>query len=260
MNGKIIHTVCLLLSLCLLSFSNNQKQKPTNPGTVKITFKNTVKGNPLELNTGNYINPFGETYTVSKFKYYISNIFLVKGKVVSFSCEYPFEKPECYHLVDESKPESLQFSFPVIAGNYDSIRFMLGVDSLHNVSGAQTGALDPLNDMFWTWNSGYVMAKLEGKSPQSKIINNKLEFHIGGFMGEHNVLKNITLNFPQDKLLEVKEGKTTEIIIEADIDTWWQQPNEIKIAEHAVCSMPGALAKKIADNYCKMFRIKEIIN
>lgn len=252
-----MNNIFLLLSLGLLSAPktncHTQKHSTTNTGAVKITFVNTVKGKPLELNTGSYINPFGETYSVTKFKYYISNIFLLKGKAVFF-------EPESYHLVDESKPEALQFSFALDEGNYSSLNFTLGVDSLHNVSGAQTGALDPLNDMFWTWNSGYVMAKLEGKSPQSKQVNNKLEFHIGGFMGESNVLKSVTLNFPAGKMLEIKEGKTTEIIIEADINEWWQQPNDIKITEQAVCSTPGALAKKIADNYGKMFTIKDVIN
>jgi hypothetical protein len=259
-----MNNIFLLIPLYLLSFSNThsdpQKIITTNTGTVKISFVNTVKGKPLELNTGSYINPFDETYSVSKFKYYISYASLTRGKVVYFTCSYPFAQPECYHLIDESKPDDLHFSFPIAAGNYDALNFMLGVDSLHNVSGAQSGALDPLNDMFWTWNNGYVMAKLEGRSPQSTLVNNKLEFHIGGFMGEHNVLKNITLNFPPGKTLNVQEGKTSEIIIEADIDDWWQQPNDIKIADHAVCSTPGSLAKKIADNYSKMFSIKEIIN
>jgi hypothetical protein len=251
-----MNKIFLLIPLYLLSFSNphsNKKITAPNTGTVKISFKNTVKGKPLELNTGSYTNPFGETYSVTKFKYYINHVFLLRGKAAFF-------EENSYHLVDESKPDALHFNFDLGAGSYDAITFMLGVDSLHNVSGAQTGALDPLNDMFWTWNSGYVMAKLEGKSPQSKLVNNKLEFHIGGFMGENNVLRNITLNFPAGKMLEIQEGKTTEIIIEADIDTWWQQPNDIKIAEHAVCSTPGTLAKKIADNYSKMFRIKEILN
>jgi hypothetical protein len=251
-----MNNIFLLLPLYFLSFSNihDHPQKTTaNTGTVKITFINTVKGKTLELNTGNYTNPFGEAYTVSKFKYYISHISLIKGKAFFF-------EPESYHLVDESKPDALNFSFAIATGNYSSLNFTLGVDSLHNVSGAQSGALDPLNDMFWTWNSGYVMAKIEGHSPQSKIINNKLEFHIGGFTGTNNVLKNITLSFPAGKTLNIQQGKSSEIIIEADIDNWWQQPNDIKIAEHAVCSSPGALAKKIADNYAKMFSIKDIIN
>ena len=247
----------LLIPFALLYFFNTQSSqkinRANNTGSVKITFINSVKGKPLELNTGKYINPFGEEYSISKFKYYISQVSLAFG--TGF-----FNESESFHLIDEGNAGALHFSFALDAGNYDALNFALGVDSLHNVSGAQTGALDPLNDMFWTWNSGYVMAKLEGHSPQAKVVNNKFEFHIGGFMGTDNVLKNISLNFPPGKTLTIQEGKTSEIIIEADIDSWWQQPNDIKIAGHPVCSSPGPLAKKIADNYCKMFTIKNIIN
>ena len=233
--------------------SKNKTSSPQKTGTVAITFVNTVKGKPIELNSGNYINSFGEKYSVSKFKYYISHVSLLKGKAF-------FWEPENFHLIDESNTDALHFSFDLGTGNYNALNFMLGVDSLHNVSGAQSGALDPLNDMFWTWNNGYVMAKLEGNSLQAKVVNNKFEYHIGGFMGANNVLKNITLNFPPGKNLNVEQGKTSEIIIEADIDAWWQKPNNIKIAAHPVCSSPGVLAKKIADNYSKMFTIKEILN
>jgi hypothetical protein len=247
----------LLVHFALVSFFNIQcVQKitaTTNTGTVKITFVNTVKGKPLELNTGKYLNTFGEAYSISKFKYYISQVSLQRGKAV-------FWEYERFHLIDESNADALNFSFTLGAGNYEALNFLLGVDSLHNVSGAQTGALDPLNDMFWTWNNGYVMAKIEGHASVANVVNNKFEFHIGGFMGENNVLKNITLNFPAGKSLNIQQGKTSEIIIEADIDTWWQQPNDIKIAEHPVCSTPGPLAKKIADNYSKMFTIKEVVN
>jgi hypothetical protein len=250
-------SVFLLIPFFLVSVFNidggSKTSTPQNTGTVKITFINTVKGMPLELNRGKYINVFGEEYSVSKFKYYISKVSLLKGKAV-------FWEPENFHLVDAGNADALHFSFALSTGNYDVLNFMLGVDSLHNVSGAQSGALDPLNDMFWTWNNGYVMAKLEGNSPQAKVVNNKLEYHIGGFMGEDNVLKNIALNFPPGKPLKIQPGKTSEIIIEVDIDTWWQQPNDIKIAEHPVCSTPGLLAKKIADNYSKMFTVKDVVN
>lgn len=227
--------------------------KAEKTGTVKISFVNTVKGKPMGLNTATYTNPFGEEYTVSRFKYYISNIGIafVDGM---------YTEIDSYHLVDEAKPQSLSFSFQVFENTYHSLSFLLGVDSLRNVSGAQTGALDPLNDMFWTWNSGYIMAKMEGNSPQSKVVNRKVEFHIGGFSGANNVLKKLTLNFPAGMTLNIREGKTSEIILEADLDTWWQGPNDLKIAEHAVCTSPGALAKQFADNYSKMFTIKQVIN
>ncbi len=250
MKNKLISIPVFLFYFLPISGHQNKDTTNENTGIVKISFVNTIKGKPVELNTARYINPFAEEYSVSKLKYYISHVSLAFNTGI-------IKEDESYHLVDESKADALSFSFAVKAGTYHSLSFMLGVDSLKNVSGAQTGALDPLNDMFWTWNSGYIMAKLEGSSPQSKVVNNKVEFHIGGFCGVDNVLKNISLNFPS--ALNIPEGKTGEIIVEADIDKWWQQPNDIKITEHPVCTTPGALAKKIADNYSKMFTIKKVI-
>jgi hypothetical protein len=223
----------------------SQKKAPVH--NVKISFVHTVNHVPLLLDSVTYTNPFAENYTVSKFKYYISNFFLVADKkniVVK----------ESYYLVDEKDTLTKSILLKVPAGNYDSLSFLLGVDSLKNVSGAQTGALDPTNDMFWTWNTGYVMAKLEGNSPASTVVNNKVEYHIGGFAGADNVLKKITLPLT----VNINKDTVTEIIIEADINNWWQMPNDILIAANAVCTNPGALAKKIAANYSKMFSVKKI--
>jgi hypothetical protein len=54
----------------------------------------------------------------------------------------------------------------VPAGTYTGMYLTMGVDSARNVSGAQEGALDPANGMFWSWTSGYIMIKAEGLSPQ----------------------------------------------------------------------------------------------
>ncbi len=238
-------------------FNINHYQNKFTPteitGTIKITFINTIKGTPVQLDTVTYANPFSEKYTVSKFKYYISHIALAFKDGV-------FKESDSYHLVDESKPGSLSFSFSATVNTYQSLLFMIGVDSIKNVSGAQTGALDPLNDMFWTWNSGYVMAKMEGHSPQSMVVNNKVEFHIGGFSGKYSVLKKRRLDFPAGMIPDIREGRTTEIIIEADLDKWWQGPHDLKISTNPVCTTPGELAKKMADNYSKMFTIKKVIN
>ena len=70
----------------------------------------------------------------------------------------------------------------------------------------------------------------------------------------------IQLNFfPENKSIQFLKDKTTEIIINADINTWWKDPNEIKIAEHANITAPGKWALAISDNYAKMFSIEKII-
>lgn len=233
------------------SFQQNPIIEKNKYATVKIIFINTLNGNKIVLNDSIYTNPFGERYTISKLRYYISNVSI--DNIYKNGVEI-----NGYHLIDESKPESQVINLSIPAAAYNAINFLIGVDSLHNVSGAQTDDLDPTKDMFWTWNSGYVMAKMEGNSPASKLVNNKFEYHIGGFSGTYNVLKEIHLSF-SGKSFQFDGGKSCTIIIDADINTWWQSVHYIKIAEHATITTPGENAKNMSDNYANMFHVEKIV-
>lgn len=243
----------LFLFLTTASFQKREMALLVSTAKVKVTFKNTVKNSNIVLYDSVYTNPFGEKFTINKFRYYVSNI--------SFGgARNTFGQTQQYYLIDEKIPESQTIELEVPPGKYSSIYFLLGVDSLHNVSGAQSGALDPINDMFWTWNTGYVMAKLEGNSPASTLVNHKYEYHIGGYAGKYNVLKNIEMAFPGNRTIHLKKGETVEIIINADVNTWWQYPNEIKIATHPAINSPGKQALAMSGNYAGMFTIQKIIN
>jgi hypothetical protein len=237
----------------LLMLGSCQKSITAKIGVVKFTFRNMVGGAPMVLESGMYTNSFGEAYNITRFKYYVSNIRLTGtgGQAM---------EPNSYHLVDESIPGSLSFSFETDVNNFSGIGFLIGVDSARNVSGAQTGALDPLKDMFWTWNSGYIMAKMEGTSPQSNQAGGKIEYHIGGFSGVNGALKTVNLSFPAGKMLMINESKTSKVIVDADFNDWWQTPNDLKIVNTPVCTTPGALAKQVADNYSKMFTVTDVVN
>jgi len=113
--------------------------------------------------------------------------------------------------------------------------------------------------MFWTWNTGYIMFKIEGTSPQSKVVNNKLEYHIGGFRGHDNVLKYVTLPFPGNKAVTIKKGEATAIMIDADIDKFWKDYIFLKITDTPVCNSPGLLSKQIAGNFSHIFSVSNII-
>ncbi len=248
---KMSKTLFVLLAISSLFISFNDANKNAAKSTVKIIFVNKINNSRIVLNDSMYTNPFKEKYTVSKLRYYISNVFFKNASDT-------FPENNSYHLIDQSKDESQSFSFNVPEGRYNSLHFLLGVDSLHNVSGAQTDALDAANDMFWTWNSGYVMAKMEGNSPASTVMNNKYEFHIGGFSGQYNVLKEVVFNFPP--ATEVfKAHKTYTFVIDADINAWWQNQHDIKIADHPVITTPGINAKNISDNYANMFHLEKVI-
>ncbi len=198
-----------------------------------------------------YTNSFGESFTVSKFKYYVSNIEL-KNSVTGATSVVP----NSYYLVNEADSSSKNILISIPDGNYTEISFLLGVDSLKNVSGAQSGALDPANDMFWTWNTGYVMAKLEGTSLVSNQVHHKIEYHIGGFKGENSVLQRIDLAIPSFLKNNVSAKKNLKIVIDADINAWFHSSHDLGIAENPVCTTPGFLARQFSENYRNMFHVR----
>ena len=248
----------MLIMPCYLCSNADAQPKNNNvkvgeTGFLKIAFNNLVNQQPVVLYDSTYVNPFGENYTINKFKYYISNTTL-------YSSGKAFKIKNDYHLINQSIDSSLNFTINLPENQYDSIQFLLGVDSVLNTSGAQTGALDPMNDMFWTWNSGYVMEKLEGTSPQSTAINNKMEYHIGGFSGAYSVLNYLMLSFPKEKILQVQKGKISTMIIDVEINKFWDAERKIKISDMPVCTSPGILAKQMAGNFSRLFSIAVIMN
>ncbi len=251
MNVVACLRVCLLVFVVVpgkLLAQANGRQKDN----VAFIFTNTCNNKRLRLDTATYTNSFGESFIISKLKYYISNITLqtTDGKVM--------KEENSYYLLNEEDSASMVFSVHIAPGNYNALSFAVGIDSIKNVSGAQTGALDPLNGMFWTWNSGYIMFKLEGNSPQSKAANNKLEYHIGGFAGENNVVQNIALRFPGNPF-DISNETYTRIFINADLDKFWNSTSDISIGKTPACTTPGILAKAISANYAGIFQIVRIV-
>jgi hypothetical protein len=220
-----------------------------NACTVRIT--NKAGSSNLVLGS-TYNNPFGEPITISQFKYYITNISLIAANGAE-------EKiPDTWFLVNQKMDSSLVLSLSVAGRQFTAIKFLIGVDSIHNVSGVQTGALDPANAMFWTWNTGYVMAKLEGTSPLSKEPGTGVSYHIGGFRTGENTIREIVLRFPMPLVLS--DTAASEIEIDADAMKWFDGVHPFKIAEIPYCTTPGKLAVSIADNYATMFSVAQIIN
>jgi hypothetical protein len=238
---------------CNKKESGETTTPPAVEYTLTVTFENKVNSTPVSSSVI-YTTPNGEDYTISKFKYYISNVKFydsITNKTYS---------DNGYYLVDAFDSASRSFSIKTNHNKFNRISFLLGVDSARNVSGAQTGALDPAKDMFWTWNSGYIMAKLEGNSSSSPIVNNKMEYHIGGFKTGENVTKNISISFPAGRLIAIKDNGRSEITIKADVNTWFKTPYTLLIANTPACTTPGALAVSISNNFAKMFTLSNTKN
>lgn len=219
-------------------------------GTLFVRFINTANGKPVALTDSTYSNFFGEQYSIRKLKYYISHFAITTGNGKTKTWD------EC-RLIDENAGET-GFQLTAAAGRYEKIGFLLGVDSARNCSGAQDGALDPMNGMFWTWNSGYIMFKLEGYSTASTADLQRIEHHIGGYKGADNVATYINPGMKQAQALVIEPGVTTELVLEMNLDNYWHGNSDIRIAELPMCMVTGEPALKVARNFSGLFTVKEI--
>ncbi|MCW3070546.1 MAG: hypothetical protein JWO44_436 [Bacteroidetes bacterium] len=213
---------------------------------LSIAFKHLMDGQVLQLDSAVYKNAMGQPFTVSNFKYYISNIQLVKadGKEIAVPG---------YFLINEDEEASKQLMFNSIpAGEYVSLHFIIGVDSLHNCSGAQSGALDPAKGMFWAWNSGYIFLKLEGKAAASASPGKIFEYHIGGYKAPANCIRKVNLRF--EKNLHIEQKNTAYLTIKVNAAEVLRSPASIDFS--TLSSVTGFHnASMIADNYTDMFSI-----
>ncbi len=219
------------------SLENNKRGRQR----LQFIFQNTVNGAVLQSDRI-YRNAFGEPFTIRSFKYYISDIEL-QYQDRSFK-----ETGVASHLVNETDSASKSFYIDAPAGNITAIRFLLGVDSAANSSGIQTGALDPAKGMYWIWNTGYIMAKLEGSSPVSKAPGKQFSYDIGGYKSGEQAAREVTLALPA-----TGNGQPATMIIQADVAKWFSGRHDIKISEQPMCHEPGKLAMQIGDNYESMF-------
>ncbi|MFT4062659.1 MAG: hypothetical protein QM642_09920 [Edaphocola sp.] len=253
---KKCSTFILMSFLAVVGCKKNNEGVPsTATGSVNVSFENCAGDSTLQLSSSTtdflYANAAGQAFNVSTYKYYISNIKLLKGDEVVYA------EPESYHLIDQSDKTSWQFTLgSVPAGEYDKINLLIGVDSTRNTSGAQTGALDVLYGMFWDWNSGYIMAKLEGST--SAVTSKRISFHTGGYSGEYSVLQDVTLTLPSN--LTIGDSTTSSLAIKSDVLKWFEGTNTIDFTEMSQVTAGGLKAFIISQNYASMLSVKSVSN
>ncbi|MEY2830237.1 MAG: hypothetical protein RIQ33_2095 [Bacteroidota bacterium] len=132
-------------------------------------------------------------------KFYISSIQLLNNQKVVFA------EKNSFHLIDIEDSESMKINLPSATNfEFDEVKFNIGIDSITNVSGAMGGDLDPINGMYWTWQSGYINFKLMGSSSACKTMNHQFEFHLGGYQHPFNLLQTIVLSSNKNSLLKIE--------------------------------------------------------
>jgi hypothetical protein len=248
----------LFLFTSSVAFTSCEDDQDDPFGQLDLEFENVVGSSALQLNaTTPYVTPAGDEFTVTTLRYYISNIKLKKADGTEYAL------PDSYFLIDQALPESRKISVSKIpSGDYNSLTFTVGVDSLHNVSGVQQGALAP-SDMFWNWNSGYIFMKLEGRSPQAPnptgaTAGGPIIYHVGGFRKGQNSVRTITPSL-NGNVLQIRASRTPEAHLKADVLKIFAGSTPIRIGQTSTIHMPGASAVTMSANYAAgMFTVDHI--
>ncbi len=132
----------------------------TQPTSAKISFDARWAGQPFQMQQV-YLDDFGNRLRADKFMNYISLIKLVKDDGTEVLVKD-------FMLLDFFEANSVTAEVP--AGKYVALKFGIGVprDNNKDQDPAQYASSSPLSvagsqGMFWTWNTGYIFAKFEGK-------------------------------------------------------------------------------------------------
>lgn len=199
------------------------------------------------------LNPQGEAYRPGMFRIYLGDFSLSDeaGTQTHF--------PGSYHLLDAGDSASLTVRIHGGARPFRRIAFHVGVDSARNVSGAQTGALDPMYGMFWTWNTGYINVRLEGTSDRSDAPGGRFEYHIGGFRSGEATRRAVALDLPAGQSHRLEAGGLSEARVDIDLDRFFRSAHDLPISAAARVTAPGPQAVRYADNAARMFILSDIV-
>ena len=260
----------LLIGLAIVACDtedNASTISPGNSGRMRLVFDNVAGAADLKLSADTYQNTVGESFKVTKFNYFVSNIRLRKAD----GTDYVVPQDSSYFLVEEERPTSQTLTLNNIpTGNYTGLSFLIGVDSLRSLAdiSKRTGVLDPglttHDPMYWEWNSGYIFLKLEGTSPAAPTAQNNLFFyHIGGFGGGYNGkktinnLRTVTIPFGSDAA-SVQASLTPSVRLRTDVLKIFNGPSPLSIAQYSSV-MFEPYSSTIADNYTQMFSYDRIL-
>lgn len=183
---KNLLLVIVLFSSLLLVSCKDDTNPVTTPETnlvnLEVSFYPMFGSSNLQMNK-KFRNAAGDSVQFTTLKFYLSNIVLLD----STGKTYPVTSDKVM-MVDFSDAHvaehgSFHVNVKVQPGTYRGLKFEVGVpyDENHKDASTQSLPLGPSSGMFWSWNSGYIFHKIEGKADSgSGSANISFLYHIGG--------------------------------------------------------------------------------
>lgn len=177
---RLLTICCFLVWLSLPVFSQT--------GTYTVHCTVNYHNQKLALDKSYWNSSVQDSIRITTCRFYLSQLsFWFENKKV-------YDFPKKHYLMDVEDEESLNLKLPLDGlPEFDEFHFILGVDSETNAGGAQGQDLDPINGMYWAWQSGYIHVKLEGTSMACTTRNHEFQYHLGGFEFPNNTVQHVIL-------------------------------------------------------------------
>lgn len=259
------NTLAVLALTTFFVSCSNDDSSPADEGTkgdAEIFFDNGVAGDALII--GNtYTNSNGESLTINRLNYIISNIVLIKED----GTEFVYSKEESYFVINHANELQTVHLEAIPAGDYKKVRFGLGVDQQRYLQGeaAQQDFWDlaTANDLALNWATGYRFINFEGTFTANG--SEAKDFHV--YQGSNSAIDNyreVTLDLPTTA--RVREGEAPSIHIKVDANVILDGINKIKLGDNITDGSTSATISegenliKIAQNTLNMFRVDHVHN
>lgn len=221
------NTFYILLMLFVILF-NACKKDEDEQANVTFNFSHEIDGSPVIFDSLMYVNAAENHYLITEIQYFISDITFYKS-----GQEYAYTTNEYIKYLDTNIPSTLTWAFPaeLRKGNYDSLSFTFGIDSVKNVSNMFVNP--PERDMFWPemMGGGYHYMKLNGKwIPDSETQPQAFNIHLGIGQIYANDTSSTVERFVQNYFKVTihqsfkLSGKTNNIGIVMDVNSWFDTP------------------------------------
>ncbi len=251
----------IFLSLLIVTACDTDDETESLSGENRLTleFDNSFSGDDLLLETSSYTNANGETLSIARFNYIVSNFMLIDENGEEF--RYP--KDESYFIISEENGLTEVILENIPAGNYIALRFGLGVDQEKYQQGAE-GQGDFLeiaeeNEMMWSWQAGYKFLNFEGSfTSESNSEQTDFKIHTGSHGSSLDNYKEVQVNFPSDAV--VSADLSPLVHFEVDASSILTGTHKIKLSEKAVIMVDEEKSPKIAENALEMFSVHHIHN
>ena len=266
---NLYHAFAALMAASILLVSCDDNDNSVNSGyegtygDAEVFFENGVAGDALVLGTS-YTNSNGETLTINKLNYIVSNFVLIDEN----ANEYAYPQNESYFVISQSGDLNTVHLDNLPAGNYTKIRFGIGVDQQRYLQGetAQQSFWDLATqyDLTWTWSTGYKFINFEGTftSPQNAEAK-AFQVHQGSNTATDNY-REVTLNLPTTA--RVRQDITPSIHMISDANVILDGTNKISLFQNlnaagtSAAIMGGENLIKIASNTTAMFAVEHVHN